>query len=31
VAVLAWATNEEPIVARRAFRLLIGACGTLAE
>ena len=31
VAVLALATNEELIVARRAFRLLSGACGTLAS
>jgi acetate kinase len=31
VAVLALATNEELIVARRAFRLLARACGTLAS
>jgi acetate kinase len=31
VAVLALATNEEMIVARRAFKLLTGACGTLAS
>jgi acetate kinase len=31
VAVLALATNEELIVARRAFGLLTGACGTLAS
>jgi acetate kinase len=31
VAVVALATNEELIVARRAFRLLTGACGTLAS
>ena len=31
VAVMALATNEELIVARRAFRLLTGACGTLAS
>jgi acetate kinase len=31
VAVFALATNEELIVARRAFRLLTGACGTLAS
>jgi len=31
VAVLALATNEELIVARRAYRLLTGACGTLAS
>jgi acetate kinase len=31
VAVLCLATNEELIVARRAFRLLSGACGTLAS
>jgi acetate kinase len=31
VAVIALATNEEPIVARRAFQLLTGACGTLAS
>ena len=31
VAVIALSTNEELIVARRAFRLLTGACGTLAS
>jgi len=31
VAVLALATNEELVVARRAFQLLSGACGTLAS
>ncbi|MGA3043695.1 MAG: hypothetical protein ABSF54_23210 [Bryobacteraceae bacterium] len=31
VAVMALATNEELIVARRAFRLLTAACGTLAS
>jgi acetate kinase len=31
VAVFAIATNEELIVARRAYRLLTGACGTLAS
>jgi acetate kinase len=31
VAVVALATNEEIVVARRAFRLLTGACGTLAS
>ena len=31
VAVIALATNEELIVARRAFQLLTGACGTLAS
>jgi len=31
VAVMALATNEELIVARRAFQLLTGACGTLAS
>jgi len=31
VAVVALATNEELIVARRAFRVLTGACGTLAS
>jgi acetate kinase len=31
VAVLVLATNEELIVARRAFRLLTGACGKLAS
>jgi len=31
VAVIALATNEELIVARRAYQLLAGACGTLAS
>jgi acetate kinase len=31
VAVIALATNEELMVARRAFRLLTGGCGTLAS
>ena len=31
VAVMALATNEELIVARRAFRMLAGSCGTLAS
>jgi len=31
LAVLALATNEESIVARRAFQLLTGGCGTLAS
>jgi acetate kinase len=31
VAVIALSTNEELIVARRAFQLLTGACGTLAS
>lgn len=31
VAVIALATNEELIVARRAYQLLTGACGTLAS
>ena len=31
VAVIALATNEEIVVARRAYRLLAGACGTLAS
>jgi acetate kinase len=31
VAVVVLATNEELIVARRAFQLLTGACGTLAS
>jgi acetate kinase len=31
VAVIALGTNEELIVARRAFQLLTGACGTLAS
>jgi acetate kinase len=31
VAVWALATNEELIVARRAYRLLVSACGTLAS
>ena len=31
VAVVALATNEELIVARRAFQLLTGGCGTLAS
>ena len=31
VAVIALATNEELIVARRAFQMLTGACGTLAS
>jgi acetate kinase len=31
VAVLALATNEELIVARRAYQLLAGGCGTLAS
>jgi acetate kinase len=31
VAVIALATNEELMVARRAFQLLTGGCGTLAS